>query len=212
MLSVYSCLGYRFIVIYISILPCVIDSFFSDKYSTSYDIAVIVIVTCQIGREATADAPAVPSSQAATNTAPLPVFDISSQMRSRIIHKSENKASSSNVSTVNDMGRLRRDVSCSLTEKTGGTLLQPFGDVESTSNGKSRRPWSSEDFSVDSGRSQNSGCSSSSDDGAASISGTEVVDNDDISEIGSNIYLSTKNSYDHISPTPHGLVCTMCYC
>ena len=67
-------------------------------------------------------------------------------------------------------------------------------------------------FSVDSGRSQNSDPSSSPNDGTSSISRTAVVDDDDISEVGSNMHLSTDNSYDHISPTPHDLVCSVCYC
>ena len=113
---------------------------------------------------------------------------------------------------ANDMGGSRTDVPCSLSEKTGDTLLQSFEDVESTFNGKPRRPWSLEDFSVDSGRSQNSDPSSSPNDGTSSISRTAVVDDDDISEVGSNMHLSTDNSYDHISPTPHDLVCSVCYC
>jgi len=133
-------------------------------------------------------------------------------MRSMMIHDSNNKASGSNVSITNDMGGSRTDVPCSLSEKTGDTLLQSFEDVESTFNGKPRRPWSLEDFSVDSGRSQNSDPSSSPNDGTSSISRTAVVDDDDLSEVGSNMHLSTDNSYDHISPTPHDLVCSVCYC
>ncbi|RLM65152.1 U-box domain-containing protein 33-like [Panicum miliaceum] len=156
-------------------------------------------------REANAEVPALPSSPTATNTAPLPVFNISSQMRSIMIHKLENKASSSNVSTMNDMRRSRRDVPCSQSGRTGGTLPQPFEDAESTFNRKPRRPWSSEDFSVDSDRSQNSCCSSSPNDGPVSIYKTEAVDNNDISENGSNMHLSTDDSYDNISATPHEL-------
>ncbi|RLM73428.1 putative U-box domain protein kinase family [Panicum miliaceum] len=156
-------------------------------------------------REANAEVPAVPSSPAATNAAPLPVFNISSQMRSMMIHKLENEASSSNVSTVNDTGRSRRDVSCSQSETTRGTLVQPFEDAESTFDGKPRRPWSSEDFSIDSDRSQNSCCSPSPNNGPVSTYRTEAVDNNDISEVGSNMHLSTDDSYDNISPTPHDL-------
>eukprot|EP00267_Zea_mays_P057463 XP_023157499.1 U-box domain-containing protein 33 [Zea mays] len=76
-----------------------------------------------------ADTPTVPSSQ---NTAPLPVFNISSQMRSMMIHNSKDKASSSNLSMANDMGESRTDVPCSLYENAGDTLLQSFEDVEST--------------------------------------------------------------------------------
>ncbi|CAM0148463.1 unnamed protein product [Urochloa decumbens] len=158
-------------------------------------------------REGNAEVPAVPSSPAATNTAQLPVFNASSQMRSMMTHKLENGASSSNACTMNNSGRSTRDVSCSPSEKTGVTLLQPFQDVESTFNGKPRRPWSSEDFSVESDRSQNSGCCSSPNDGTVSISITAVVDKDDISEVGSsNMHLSTDDAYDHISPTPHDLL------
>ncbi|KAG2573942.1 hypothetical protein PVAP13_7KG286300 [Panicum virgatum] len=154
-------------------------------------------------REANAEVPAVPSSPAATNAAQLPVFNISSQMRSMMIHKLENEASSSNASTVNDVGRSRRDVSCSQSERTRGTLLQPFEDAESTFNGKQRRPWCSEDFSVHSDKSQSSCCSSSPNDGAVSVYRTEAVDNNDISEIGSNMHPSTDDSCGNISPTPH---------
>lgn len=129
-----------------------------------------------------------------------------------MIHNSKDKASSSNLSMANDMGESRTDVPCSLLENAGDTLLQSFEDVESTFNGKPRRLRSLEDFTVDSGRSQNSDSSCSPNDGAASISRTAVVDNDNISEVGSNMHLSTNNSYDHISPTPHDLVCTVCYC
>ncbi|KAL5675272.1 hypothetical protein ACJX0J_011403, partial [Zea mays] len=151
-----------------------------------------------------ADTPTVPSSQ---NTAPLPVFNISSQMRSMMIHNSKDKASSSNLSMANDMGESRTDVPCSLYENAGDTLLQSFEDVESTFKGKPRRLRSLEDFTVDSGRSQtqNSDSSCPPNDGAASISRTAVVDNDNISEVASNMHLSTNNSYDHISPTPHDL-------
>ena len=154
----------------------------------------------------------MPSSPAATNAAQLPVFNISSQMRSMRIHKLENEASSSNASTVNDVGRSRRDVTCSQSERNRGTLLQPFEDVESTFNGKQRRPWCSEDFSVHSDKSQSSCCSSSPNDGAVSVYRTEAVDNNDISEIGSNMHLSTDDSCGNISPTPYDLVHTMCNC
>ena len=171
-----------------------------------------MLFTCQIDREANAEVPAVPSSPATTNAAPLPVFDISSQMRSMMIHKLENEASSSNASTVNDVGRSRRDVSCSQSERTRGTLLQPFEDAESTFNGKPRSPWSSEDFLVHSDKSQSSCCSSSPNDGAVSVYRTEAVDNNDISEIGSNMHPSTDDSCGNISPTPYDLVRTMRNC
>ncbi|CAL5015475.1 unnamed protein product [Urochloa decumbens] len=146
-------------------------------------------------KEAKEEVPAVPSSSpAATNTAPPPEFNISSQMRSMMIQQLENEASSSNVSTMNDSRRSRRDVPCSPSEGTGVTVLQPLQDVESTFNGNQRRPWRSEDFSVHSDRSQNSGCCSPA-----------AVGNDDISEVGSNMHLSTDDSHDRISPTPHAL-------
>ncbi|CAL5025998.1 unnamed protein product [Urochloa decumbens] len=146
-------------------------------------------------REAKEEVPAVPSSSpAATNTAPPPEFNISSQMRSMMIQQLENEASSSNVSSMNDSRRSRRDVPCSPSEGTGVTVLQPLQDVESTFNGNQRRPWRSEDFSVHSDRSQNSGCCSPA-----------AVGNDDISEVGSNMHLSTDDSHDRISPTPHDL-------
>uniref|UniRef100_A0A0A9EBC1 Uncharacterized protein n=1 Tax=Arundo donax TaxID=35708 RepID=A0A0A9EBC1_ARUDO len=108
------------------------------------------------------------------------------------------------------MGRSRTDVLCSPSQRTGGTLLEPLEDAEPNFNGKPRTPWSSEDFSVDSGRSQNSGCTPSLNDDAASISGTTVVGNDDISEAGSDMRLLI-DSYDHISSRPHGQVRVMCY-
>ncbi|CAN6249709.1 unnamed protein product [Urochloa humidicola] len=150
------------------------------------------------------EVPPVPSSPVAINTAPLPVLNISSQMRAMMIQQLESEASSSNVSTTNDSGRSRRDVPCSPSEGTG-VVLQPFQDVKSTFNGKPRRSWSLEDFSVDSYRSQNSSCCSSPNDGVVNISITAAVSNDDISEVGSNIHLSTENSRDHISSTPHDL-------
>nr|CAB3485400.1 unnamed protein product [Digitaria exilis] len=156
-------------------------------------------------RDANAGVPAVPSSPAATNTAPLPVSNTSSQMRSMMTNKLENQASSSNVSTMNDMGISRRDVSCSLSERAGGTLLQQSEDAGSTFNGNPRRPWDSEDFSVDSDISQNSGCSSSPNNGPVGIPRTAVVDNNDISEVGSSMHLSTNNSCEHILPAPHDL-------
>lgn len=154
----------------------------------------------------------MPSSPAATNTAPLPVSNTSSQMRSMMTNKLENQASSSNVSTMNDMGISRRDVSCSLSERAGGTLLQQSEDAGSTFNGNPRRPWDSEDFSVDSDISQNSGCSSSPNNGPVGIPRTAVVDNNDISEVGSSMHLSTNNSCEHILPAPHDLVHIFCYC
>ncbi|XP_062185119.1 U-box domain-containing protein 33-like [Phragmites australis] len=157
-----------------------------------------------VTREANAEVSAVSPSPAATNTALLQAFSISSQMRSMMIHKLENEASSSNVSTMSDMGRSRTDVLCSPSQRTGGTLLQPFELVETDLVGKTRRPRSSEDFSVDSSRLHNSGCSYSPDD-EASISGTAIVDNDDISEVGSDTHLSTHDSYDHISSASHDL-------
>ncbi|CAN6249708.1 unnamed protein product [Urochloa humidicola] len=155
-------------------------------------------------REDKEEVPPVPSSPVAINTAPLPVLNISSQMRAMMIQQLESEASSSNVSTTNDSGRSRRDVPCSPSEGTG-VVLQPFQDVKSTFNGKPRRSWSLEDFSVDSYRSQNSSCCSSPNDGVVNISITAAVSNDDISEVGSNIHLSTENSRDHISSTPHDL-------
>ncbi|OEL13280.1 U-box domain-containing protein 33 [Dichanthelium oligosanthes] len=150
-------------------------------------------------KEASEEISAVPASPAATNTAPLPAFSISNQMRSLMIHQLDNEASSSNVSTMNT-GRSRTD-KFSPSQRTFGTLLQQCAHGEADFDGKTRRLRSLENFSMDSSRSQNSRRSSSPNEGAASISVRAVVDDDDTSEVGSSMHLSTDDSYDHISPT-----------
>ncbi|KAL6651189.1 hypothetical protein ACP70R_010114 [Stipagrostis hirtigluma subsp. patula] len=151
-------------------------------------------------RETDAEVPAVSPSPA-----PLPSCSISNQMSSMMIHVSENEVPSSKVSTTNDMGRSRTDVLCSPSQITAGTLLQPLEHVEPDFGGKARRPRSSEDFSADFSRSQNSCCSASPNNNAASISRTPVVNKNNIFELGSGTHLSAHDLHDRISSASHGL-------
>ncbi|KAL6903842.1 hypothetical protein ACP4OV_004655 [Aristida adscensionis] len=157
-------------------------------------------------REINAEVPVMPQSPAGTNTALLPpAFSVSNQMSSMMIHISENEASSSNVSTMNDIWRSRTDILCSPSQRTGRTLLQSFEHAKPDFGVQTRRPLSPEDFLVDSSRSQNSDCSSSPDNYVASISETPIVDKDNVSEFGSEERLSAHGSYDRTSSASHDL-------
>lgn len=136
----------------------------------------------------------VPSSPAASLTGLLPPLSISSQM-----------ASGSNLRGLNDMGRSQTELFCSSSQRTGDA-------IETYIDGKTRRPRNSEEFSVDSSRSQNSGYSSSPNSNATSISGIAVVVSDDLIEVELDTNLSSHNSYDHTSSVSHQKVCLMFYC
>ncbi|TVU14915.1 hypothetical protein EJB05_38412, partial [Eragrostis curvula] len=175
---------------------------------TSHGITKLVMGAAadkNYSKEDHAEVPAVPSSPAASNTALLPAFSISSQMRSTMIHRLENEPSSSNVRIQSDLGRSRTDLIFSPSQRTGHTLLQAFKHLETGLDDKTRIPGSSENFSIDSSRSQNSGYGSSPNGDVASISGTAETVNDDIIEVGSATHLSTNNSHEHISSSSHQL-------
>lgn len=112
-------------------------------------------------------------------------------------------ASGSNLRGLNDMGKSQTDLLCSSSQRTDDTLLETYLD------GKTRRPMNSEEFSIDSSRSQNSGYSSSPNGDATSVSGIEVVVSDDLIEVGLGTHLSTHNSYDHTSSVSHQKVYLM---
>ncbi|KAK3144001.1 hypothetical protein QOZ80_4AG0307630 [Eleusine coracana subsp. coracana] len=141
-----------------------------------------------VTREAHAQVPAVTSSPAVSHTGGLlSPLSICSQM-----------SSGSNLRGLNDIGRSQSELFFSSSQRIGDALLETDLDVNT------RTPRNSEEFSIDSSRSQNSGCGSSANGDTASASGTVVISDDPI-EVGLGKHLSTHSSYDHTSSLSHQL-------